>query len=67
MISKNILRAAAVAFSLGALTASALAEPDGAKALANEAIERNAEQIATVGDTVYFFGELDIRSPRARR
>jgi aminobenzoyl-glutamate utilization protein B len=61
MISKNNLRAAAVAFSLGGLTASALAEPDGAKALADEAIERNAEQIATVGDTVYFFGELGMQ------
>jgi aminobenzoyl-glutamate utilization protein B len=61
MINKNIVQRVAVAFFFGALTAPALAEPDDAKALANEVIERNAEQIATVGDTVYYFGELGMQ------
>jgi hypothetical protein len=39
----------AFAFGLGVLTASALAESDGAKALGNEVVERNAE---------HYFGEL---------
>jgi aminobenzoyl-glutamate utilization protein B len=38
-----------------------LAEQDSAKVVANEAIERNAEQIATIGDTVYYFGELGMQ------
>ncbi len=39
------------------LAASVSAEPDAPKALAYEAVDRNAEQIAAVGDTVYYFGE----------
>jgi aminobenzoyl-glutamate utilization protein B len=58
---KNVLQAAAIVLSLGALNASALAEPDGPKALANAVVERNAEQIATVGDTVYSYGELGMQ------
>jgi aminobenzoyl-glutamate utilization protein B len=59
---RNILQAAAIAFTLGALTAPAApAEPDGAKAFAGDAVERNAAQIATVGDTVYYFGELGMQ------
>src|SRR4029077_833674 len=46
---------------LGALTPLAMAEQDSAKTAANEAIDRNAEQIATVGDTVYYFGELGMQ------
>jgi aminobenzoyl-glutamate utilization protein B len=62
MISRNsILHVAAVAVSLGAPTAPAVAGPDGPKALANDVVERNAEQIATVGDTVYYFGELGMQ------
>jgi aminobenzoyl-glutamate utilization protein B len=61
MISKNIVQGVAVAFSLGALTAPALAEFDDAKTLASEVVERNAEQIATIGDTVYYFGELGMQ------
>jgi aminobenzoyl-glutamate utilization protein B len=61
MVSKNIVQGAGIAFFLGALTVPALAEPDGAKALASEVVERNAEQIATIGDTVYYFGELGMQ------
>jgi aminobenzoyl-glutamate utilization protein B len=61
MTRKNILQSVAAAFFLGTLTASALAEPDNAKVSANEVIERNAEQIATIGDTVYYFGELGMQ------
>jgi aminobenzoyl-glutamate utilization protein B len=61
MISKNIVQGVAVAFSLGALTAPALAESDDTKTLASEVVERNAEQIATIGDTVYYFGELGMQ------
>jgi aminobenzoyl-glutamate utilization protein B len=57
--STNILRTVAVLFFLGGLTA--LAEADGEKALASDVVERNAEQIATIGDTVYYFGELGMQ------
>jgi aminobenzoyl-glutamate utilization protein B len=53
--------------SLGVLTAPARAEPDGAKALARDLVERNAEQIATVGDTVYYFGELGMQEVESAR
>jgi hypothetical protein len=42
-----VLQSVVVAFFLGTLTASALAEPSAEKVLANEVIERNAEQIST--------------------
>ena len=58
---KGILQVIAVAIFLGALTAPSLAEQDDAKTIANEAIDRNAEQIATIGDTVYYFGELGMQ------
>jgi aminobenzoyl-glutamate utilization protein B len=61
MISKNALQVIAAGVFLGVLTASTLAEQQGAKTVANEAIDRNAEQIATVGDTVYYFGELGMQ------
>ena len=61
MIRKDILQSVVVAFFFGTLTASALAEPNAAKVSANEVIERNAEQIATIGDTVYYFGELGMQ------
>jgi hypothetical protein len=61
MMIKGILQVMAGALFLGALTAPALAEQDSAKVVANEAIERNAEQIATIGDTVYYFGELGMQ------
>ena len=61
MIRKDILQSVVVGVFLGTLTASALAEPDTAKVLANEMIDRNAEQIATIGDTVYYFGELGMQ------
>jgi aminobenzoyl-glutamate utilization protein B len=50
-----------IALSFGAPTTPALAEPDGPKALADDAVARNAEQIATIGDTVYAFGELGMQ------
>ena len=58
---KGILQMIAGAAFLGALTPLAMAEQDSAKTAANEAIDRNAEQIATVGDTVYYFGELGMQ------
>jgi aminobenzoyl-glutamate utilization protein B len=58
---RSILQAAAVALGLGAPTAPALAQSDGAKAFASDVVERNAGQIATVGDTVYYFGELGMQ------
>jgi aminobenzoyl-glutamate utilization protein B len=61
MMIKAILQLMAGALFLGALTAPALAEQDRAKTVANEAIERNAEQIATIGDTVYYFAELGMQ------
>ena len=61
MISKSASLVIAAGLLLGALTASTLAEQGGAKSVANEAIDRNAEQIATVGDTVYYFGELGMQ------
>jgi aminobenzoyl-glutamate utilization protein B len=60
-MSKGILQVIAGALVLGALTVSSLAEQDGAKTVANEAIDRNADQIATIGDTVYYFGELGMQ------
>jgi hypothetical protein len=58
---KNIPQAAAIALSLAALAVPAFAEPHSPKALANDVIEHNAEQIATVGDTVYYFAELGMQ------
>ena len=58
---RNILQAAIIALGLGAATAEALAQPDSAKALAADVVQRNAEQIATIGDTVYYFGELGMQ------
>jgi aminobenzoyl-glutamate utilization protein B len=61
MIRKDILQSVVVAVFFGTLTGSASAEPNAAKVSANEVIERNAEQIATIGDTVYYFGELGMQ------
>jgi aminobenzoyl-glutamate utilization protein B len=61
MIRKSILQSVAVVFFVGTLTASALAESETAKVSANEVIERNAEQIAAIGDAVYYFGELGMQ------
>jgi aminobenzoyl-glutamate utilization protein B len=58
---KGILHVIAGALFLGALPVPSLAEQDSAKTVANEAIDRNAEQIATIGDTVYYFGELGMQ------
>jgi aminobenzoyl-glutamate utilization protein B len=53
---------AAALLSLPILAGPAVAaEPDGLKDAAYQAVERNAEQIATVGDTVYYFGELGMQ------
>jgi aminobenzoyl-glutamate utilization protein B len=52
---------AALAFGFTLLAHSAGAQTDARKALAYAAIDRNADQIATVGDTVYFFGELGMQ------
>ena len=48
----------ALGFSLAFVFAPATAEsPSDPKKVVFEVIERNAEQIATVGDVVYYFGE----------
>jgi aminobenzoyl-glutamate utilization protein B len=52
---------AAVALGVTLVAHSAGAQTDARKALANAAIDRNADQIATIGDTVYFFGELGMQ------
>jgi aminobenzoyl-glutamate utilization protein B len=43
------------------MTVPAAAETSAAKALADEAIDRNAEAIAAIGDNVFFFGELGMQ------
>jgi aminobenzoyl-glutamate utilization protein B len=52
-----------VAIVLGVLGAATpvAAEPDGAKALAYAAVERNADEIAAIGDSVYYFAELGMQ------
>jgi aminobenzoyl-glutamate utilization protein B len=64
---KGIRQVAACALGLGALTLPALAEQDSPKATANQAIERNAEQIDTIGDTVYYFGELGMQETESAK
>jgi aminobenzoyl-glutamate utilization protein B len=58
---KYVLQSAAILFGLFGLAAPVAAEPDGPKAFANEAIERNVEPIITIGDSVYYFGELGMQ------
>jgi aminobenzoyl-glutamate utilization protein B len=52
-----------VAIVVGLLAAATpvAAEPDGAKALAYAAVERNADEIAAIGDSVYYFAELGMQ------
>jgi aminobenzoyl-glutamate utilization protein B len=52
---------AALALGVTLLAQSAHAQTDTRKALAYAAIDRNADQIATIGDTVYYFGELGMQ------
>jgi aminobenzoyl-glutamate utilization protein B len=52
---------AALALGVTLLAHSAGAQTDPRKALAYAAIDRNADQIATIGDTVYYFGELGMQ------
>src|SRR5579871_3353701 len=56
-----LVRSAAALLSAAALAAPAAAEPDAAKTLAYETVDGNAEQIATVGDSVYYFAELGMQ------
>jgi len=60
-MNRKLLHRAATAFGLGLLAVPAVAQTDARKALAYEAIDRNADQIATIGDTVYYFGELGMQ------
>ena len=54
MVSRsNMLHAAAVTLVIAAVPQGAVADPDGPKAFAAAAVARNADAIATVGDTVY--------------
>jgi len=45
----------------GLAVPAAAAEQNSAKALAYESVDRNADAIAAIGDTVYFFGELGMQ------
>ena len=58
---KHFLRSAAILFGLIGVATPVAAEPEGAKTLAYAAVERNAEQIATIGDNVYYFAELGMQ------
>ena len=49
-----VIAAVAVAFIFPVATADSPTDP---KRIAFEAIDRNADQIATVGDVLYYFGE----------
>jgi aminobenzoyl-glutamate utilization protein B len=54
----------ATCLTLGAgwsFPAAAAAEPDARKVLAFEAIDRNADQIALIGDSLFYFGELGMQ------
>jgi aminobenzoyl-glutamate utilization protein B len=51
----------AMLFALFCSAMPVAAEPDGAKALAYAAVERNAGEIATIGDSVYYFAELGMQ------
>src|SRR5713101_5382928 len=55
------LRSVAMLFGLLGAAMPVAAEPDGAKALAYAAVERNPEEIATIGDSVYYFAELGMQ------
>jgi aminobenzoyl-glutamate utilization protein B len=61
MMKRKLLQSAAIAFCLGITANPAAAQTDQRKALAYEAIDRNADQIATIGDTVYYYGELGMQ------
>jgi aminobenzoyl-glutamate utilization protein B len=64
---KYLSQSAAILFGLFGMAAPAAAEPEGAKALAYEAVERNAEQIATIGDNIYYFAELSMQEFESAR
>ena len=62
MVSRSrFLHTGAVVLCLGAFPLGAHAEPDGPKAFAAAAVARNADAIAAVGDTVYYFAELGMQ------
>jgi aminobenzoyl-glutamate utilization protein B len=56
-----LLRSAAMLFGLLSSAMPVAAEPDGAKAAAYATVERNANEIATIGDNVYYFAELGMQ------
>jgi aminobenzoyl-glutamate utilization protein B len=60
-MNRKLLQTATIALGFAALAVPAAAQTDARKALANEVIDRNADQIATIGDTVYYFGELGMQ------
>jgi aminobenzoyl-glutamate utilization protein B len=60
-IRRSIQLSVAIALGLGLLTTTTKAQTNAAKALAREVVQRNAEQIAIIGDTVYYFGELGMQ------
>src|SRR5580704_8309482 len=61
MMNRKLPQFAAIAFCLGVTANCAAAQTDQRKALAYEAIDRNADQITTIGDTVYYYGELGMQ------
>ena len=60
-MNRQLLHRAAMAFGLGLLAVPAAAQTDARKAIAYEAVERNAGEIATIGDSVYYFAELGMQ------
>src|SRR5215467_11449100 len=56
-----LLRSAAILVGLLGVTGPIAAEPDGPKTLAYATVERNAGEIATIGDSIYYFAELGMQ------
>lgn len=61
------IAAAAVLVLAGTALSPARAEPDARKALAFEIVDRNADQIALIGDSLYYFGELGMQEQESAK
>ncbi len=57
----SAVRIAAALAVIAAATVAVRAESGAAKAIANEAVDRNVEAITTIGDSVYYFAELGMQ------
>jgi len=58
---KVLLQSVATLFFVTLAAAAGGAETSAPKALAYDAVDRNADAIAAIGDTVYYFGELGMQ------